>query len=742
MSDTSQYMPVRHEKLWDLLIMVALYSMVFLVHLVMLWDATIFNLTPDEYSVTAVAAYITGQDWSSTVSTGGYYGYFQSLFYIPAFLLTDEPYLRYKLMLCINALLISLVPVIVYHLCRKRFDVERIAAVIFSVICGAYPCYLLLTKYTWNETMCCLLPWVFFLLVFKAEGCDNTVKKQVLSILGGIVLVAAYATHGRMLSLLAAGVVGVLVVHFVLKKRIFSLSGFFISSAAAFVADLLIKHHLQEVLWLASERSSPPANTIEKMVARLFSADAQAIGHFFSTLAGHLYYFITATWGVGPICIVLIIAGCVKHIRCIGKGTESETDDATAILSLFAFLMMGAVFAVSVLFKCTSSLIDERMDSAIYGRYTEAFYPVALFAALILIYKGRLTAKACFGSVFTAVGINIAALLMTRPLVLSGNRFVCAMILGIAPMRFGEGIRTLLTNDTFILLTVANMAGITLFVLMRLIFAKFRRSYLFVAVPLMAMLAFSSASNYNSYVKPQYKNALKGADYMQSAIDPLKDRFDELCLVDISKERYVKAQFLYPDKEFEIFSDVSKLGGLAERPEIILSNGEDDLQLWLDGVYALGDTNGKVQAYACCDDSIEWAECSGLLRDGSGSIHYDALAIIDNGVVTREANRVIIPKASSVYTGYSVWYSGASLEITTVGEGIGSAQISVTADKGQTDIPYLVSEKTANSITIKINTQKKHENVRIELKNNGFEPIIFESLNIVRISEPLVLLPE
>ena len=133
----------------DAFIMIVIYAAALTLHV----------LVPG--AVPAIAAYINGLDWSPTVSTGGYYGYFQSLFYIPVFWVTDDPYLRYQLMLMINGVLMSFVPVIAYWLSRRAFDVSRPAAAVFSLICGLYPSYMLLTNFTWNETMCCLLPWVF-----------------------------------------------------------------------------------------------------------------------------------------------------------------------------------------------------------------------------------------------------------------------------------------------------------------------------------------------------------------------------------------------------------------------------------------------------------------------------------------------------------------------------------------------------------------------------------------------------
>ena len=726
----------------DIIIAICLYIGSLAIHIILIQGATIFNLTPDEYSVTAVAAYINGLDWSSTVSTGGYYGYFQSLFYVPVFWITDDPYLRYQLMLTINGMLISIVPVISYYLCRCEFDVKRTASLFFSGICGLYPCYLLLTKYTWNETMCCLTAWLFLLIFYKASKCKSTAAKQIFSVLGGLTLVVAYATHGRMLALLAAGIAAVLISCFVLKKKVMCLTGFFISIGISFAADLLIKKHLQDVLWLVSEKQSPPANTIERMVDRLFSAGIETVGHFFSTLAGHLYYFITATWGFGAICIVMIAWACISHIRSICKKTESCIDDNTAALGIFSFLLMGAAFAVSVLFKCTSSLIEERMDTAIYGRYTESFYPIAIFACLILLYKHYMTIKQMFASVFTAVGINIASLFLTMPLVMGGSRFVCAMILGIAPMRFGEGIRTLPTNDTFVKLTLANLAGVLVFCVCAMLSKKLRHGYLLTAIPLALLLGYSSVYNYTSYIKPQYKNAASGARYMQEAIDLVDERYDSIVLCDISKERYVKAQFLYPETEFEIINSISALSTLQERPEIVIANKADNLHLWMDGLFLISNINNKVQVYACSESSAEWAAENGLSVYGNGCMIYDYITMLDNGPVKRENSHAVIPSESSVYTEYMTLYNGASLEISATGDGINTAQIKVTADKGKTEIPFLISNTSEIGITIKINSTQKHENVCIQLKNAGVEDITFSSLEIKRISDSITTLPQ
>ena len=86
----------------DWFLMLALYVAALVIHILMTQATSMFNLTPDEYAVTGIAAYANGLDWSRTVSAGGYYGYFQSIFYIPVFSLVSDPAARYQVMLLIR----------------------------------------------------------------------------------------------------------------------------------------------------------------------------------------------------------------------------------------------------------------------------------------------------------------------------------------------------------------------------------------------------------------------------------------------------------------------------------------------------------------------------------------------------------------------------------------------------------------------------------------------------------------
>ncbi len=724
----------------DWFVMLCLYFGALLIHCLMALCVTIFNLTPDEYSVAAIAAYINGCDWSSTVSTGGYYGYFQGLFYSPVFLLTDDPWMQYRLMIGMNSLFMSFAPAIIYYLSRRMFEVKTAPAVLFSAICGLYPCYMLLTKYTWNETLCNIMPWIFLLVAYKAMGCDSPTKKQILSVLGGLVLVAGYATHGRMLALMAGGIVTVLIVFFAMKKKIFAFTGFFCSIAIGFAGDYLLKNFFQDRLWLVNELDKTPTNTIEKMLSRIISMDAEAIGNFFRALIGHLFYFITATWGFGAVCIVLIIAVlCIYFKRSAqarkdrGENAADYLTDNMAVLSLFAFLVMGAVFAVSVAFKCTSTVLDSRMDTLIYGRYTEVFYPIAIYTALLLIYRCKLTPALSFGALILGAGINTLTNLFVAPKVIAGERMVSAMILGIAPMRYSERVKDLPTEETFLKLIITNMFMLFVFVIIQLILKDRKKLYRYFSFPLAALFLYSNLHCYFNYTKPQAENAMTGATYMQEALSMMDGGSDDIVCHAVAKERYVKAQFLYPELRFILTSNLSELNTLEARPRFIVADREDNLHLWFQDVYPVGDITNTMQLYACTAEAYDWAVSNGCEVGENGVVHYDGGNIPATEKVVRGESSIDMLDNSAVYTNYFTIYKAGTYVFTCDGSsGITSNDITITltCDSGKTELAPSAVSRSGDKLVIELTASEKLTNVRLKLSNNTGEAVTLNSLDI------------
>lgn len=752
----------------DGFVMLCIYFGVLLAHCLMIIPTTIFNLTPDEYVVTAYSAYFNGLDWSSTVSQGGYYGYFLGLLYTPVFALVREPLARYHAMLAVNGVIMSLVPVIAYYLCRRAFEVKKPASVLFSLVCGMYPCYMLLTKFTWNETMCIILIWIFVLLMYKAyntTGGELSVKKQILSVLAGLTLVAAYATHGRMLALLAAGIVLEIVVLIAMRKRVFCISGFFVSIVAAFLADSAIKKFFRGELWLIDADSGKmPINTLEKMLSRIsdlafetvdgvsaFSGEklAESIGKLAQTLVGHFFYFFSSTYGFGALCTVAVITAIVLYFRRRyqqkkDSAVEAYVDDNTLIFCLFTLLAMGAIFFVSVVFKGTSTLFYERSDTTIYGRYTEIFYPLAILAGLVLIYKKRVTLSQTLAAISAGAAVCVMTIFFVLPSVTGGERFVSAMIMGIAPMRYGEGMREAITSAS--LYKIAFTMMILLFAMVIVwVIRRDKEKWYIMGTSLGILLIYTNIYGIINYTIPQSKNAWAGAAYMQTAVDEVIEAgFDSVTVFDISKDRFIKAQFLYPELEISVTDTAAELTNLESRPDVILAERQNNLQLWLDGVYLVGDINQNINIYACTEEAARAFENIGLEVHRESVVRYDVKSIPATTSVGKYETAVL-PNGGSVYTNYFSTLRADKFYITLTGSNLlpdESCTITLTSDKGAKHIPYEIAESGDGQLKISFTLTQKTSDIRFKLTNNATQVAEVSELVIERESDkPYAVLP-
>ncbi len=719
----------------DAAVMIFIYIGTLLLHTLMAQCTTIFNLTPDEYSVSAIAAYMSGYDWSSTVSLSGYYGYLQGLLYTPVFFLTDDPYLRYDLMIGINSLIVSFIPVIAYYLSRRTFSLNKDTSLVFSLICGLYPCYMLLTKYTWNESLCDIMPWLFLLTAFKALD-SKGFKKQLLSVLGALVLVAGYASHGRMLALLVGGTALVLIAFLVIKKTIFGFAAFFSSLCIGFIADFFAKDYFQNALWLLDEAGGAPTNTIENSLSRIFTAGSDFFINFLKTLIGHFFYFISSTWGFGAICIVMIIAAVFMYFRRRAvSGSDAYISDSDAMLAIFALASTAAVFVISVLFKCTSDSLEARCDTLIYGRYTEVFTPIALYATMILVKRGKFSIFHSLAALCSAAVINTLTMLFVVPTVTSGTRMTSAMIMGLAPLRYGEKMKSLPDETSFFKIIITVMIILMIILIIRFAIKDGKRMIRCICIPLATMLTYSNLYCYANYTTVQSKNAMTGAKYMQEALDMVDGSgLDTICCYNIASERYIKGQYLMPDGRFIIAKSMTALEELSERPHFIIADREDNLHAWVEGICLVGDINNNMQLYACTGSAYEWAASQGYHLSDNGSIYYsgEQLPASDNAV--RGDDYTKLPPSSQVHTNYLTLFKKGTYRITITGTGVelGSSAVTITSSKGEYTHDFTITRQRDGVLEIEMETPQKLENVRVQITNNNREPIFITGLEIER----------
>lgn len=711
--------------------MIGIYVISFIVHSIMSSSAVIFNLTPDEFCVTSVASFINGYDWSNVTYLCGYYGYIQALFYIPIYWITSNPLLQYKAMIVVNSILVSFIPVIVYYF-LKRFNVKsRLITSLALIICGFYPSYFYLTSYVWNESICSLIPWVFFLLLYKSLQLDeknnqpqtiskkvmnSKFKKHILSVAAGITTVVAYAAHGRLIALLAAAVVMVILVFIFTKKQVFYFISFFPTVFLFFFADNAVKKFLQRELWLSELKQKAMTNTIEKYIIKLTSlADPTNLKNLAANILGHITYFFCSSWGIGMLALTVIVSFLYVFIVKNRKNNEYKSENYNLfVLSLMSFLSAGAAIIVSSFFKSVSTVLYKREDSVIYGRYSENFFAIFLLIAIIFLYYNRVTIKHYISAFVTGGFIFAGFFWLGAPIVVGGQKMVATMILGIMPLRFGEPVKQLFTYDSFIKMFIGAFIGL---IIVFLLSKHKKHGNALVITALCAFMVYSNLYIYENYTKPQTGISATNIVALQNTVNSLTendgfiDEFPTLYTFGMSREKYTKIQFLAQDYTVKQVTASSKL----EESSFIFGAREDNIDFWNNDVYRVSSMKSPVHIYVYGEKAMEYAETLGMTVLPRGSLAFNIDDLYIKNSVRKVDNVLEFNKTGYVYTNYFKLKKG-SYYITINGEGTDSILFSATHTKGGGKLtPQLISSDYDKSVYF-IDLDKEFTDIRMYAK--------------------------
>ncbi len=402
----------------NILISVLMFAITFGIHWATGSEMKMLHMSHDEMGVLSAAAFAVGEDWSSIVSEIGYYGYGSSVIYIPIFLITQGPLLRYKLIIAVNSFIMSLVPLIAYYILIKYLGTEKITAATISLAVGLYPGYLLYSKWVWNETMMCFLPWLMLLAVIALYNSQKKSKRILFSILIAFILVYSYAVHGRGIALIAS-VIAVIAVVFIFQRRlIIEPISFVITFIVAFIADNRYKEYIMNRLWLVGE-SKEINNTVGGTIGKLDAyLTADGFWGMLRIAGGQFFAAIASTYGILVIALVfglpIAFGGLKKNMR-LKMCEKVDCNHNIWLISTLSLVFFAAAFLMSVLFLGNHGSADEtRGDYYIYTRYFSNVLGIVIFIALYLIYKKTTSRKAVCVSVVLYVLSLIPILLMAE----------------------------------------------------------------------------------------------------------------------------------------------------------------------------------------------------------------------------------------------------------------------------------------------------------------------------------------
>lgn len=431
-------------------------------------------VSPDEMGVASVAVFYTGGDWSGVMAViGYYYGYVQAMLYIPLRLLISNPYALYKAMLIVNGIIISFIPMIAYHLTEK-IGVSRVwQRITIALCCGFYTSYTAHSKFIWNESIASLLPWLLAWCLFMAWDRKSRHSRFTFSVLTAFLCAVCYGAHSRLIALVIAFVMTLLIARIFFKKSIVNLPIFFITLGVSFVCENMFRQMIINNVWGGSISD----NSVESGIGRLSGlTSAEGINNMLAALFGHLYTFITSTAGLGIIAVVVFVTIIATRIiewrknRKVIKAGGSDAEPAHAhslklvIFSIYTALAVGGSLMLSVLFKFNSDLLNTVKDIAIFGRYTDNVAPLAIFLALIYLFKHGWSLKTGIFSVLSYGYVCYGFAKMTFPIINGARTYRESPVIGLQPFRITEDITSKFTAQSFVIMSSVVFAVLALII--------------------------------------------------------------------------------------------------------------------------------------------------------------------------------------------------------------------------------------------------------------------------------------
>lgn len=354
----------------------------------------------DEIGTISSSALLAGYDWSAVVSNAGYYGQGFYCLFAPLYLLTDNPFILYKCIACVCAMMQGCIYFIAYHISTRYFHVENVK---FAAIVSLGASYMLNTEAAilYNEHPLLVVTWLVILVLLKLERViDDKKKRAGFTFLLFFLLVYSLTLHTRALLLAIAFAVVLFGYYFLYKKWLISWPVCFIGGGAACGLGMVFIFFTQKTLWKADSLGGVKNGSIS--FDNFFAYPLKdAVDGFLRIFLGEINSAYFASFGVAFLCIVIFIPMIFKAL--FKKGAM---DSKLFIITLFCLTgIAGAVVGQSlswldhvmiILEEGTNTVYTPGMKALLYFRYMAPFAGPLLLACFLYIKEHSIYTKKFF----------------------------------------------------------------------------------------------------------------------------------------------------------------------------------------------------------------------------------------------------------------------------------------------------------------------------------------------------------
>lgn len=494
-----------------------LYLVFFALHLVISLSSYLPSIDPNEFSAAALANMFTGGDWTQAMSKSEYYyGFLQSILYIPAMSVTKDPFVQYRVMVIINGAVMSFIPVIVFSLCL-RLGVKKPWQAVFAALCaGGWMTSLVHSKFIWNETLSVLLPFVMLYLLIKSDGAEKKSSKRVISVMLGFVCGLAYCAHERLIAAVMAVAAASLLSRWILKRQSLNLTFFFVSLALSMTAAVFANHSVQGMLW-NTDNPVLLQNTAENLISRLPDMLKDGgVSRLFTALISQSFYFVCASWGLGALGVSLFAAIAVNMIKKgkNGKSASLVFGGERAVFMLFTALITLFMLIVGAFYRFGAESFETSQSTLIFGRYLDGVIPFTVMFVFVFIFTEELNLVEILGGIICSGAVYLLFFFTGRSAALNAVSATISPMLGLYPVMFGENSGTLVTSTGFTAAVSCSMCVMTVLIVITSCAKRMKKLVISAVITLLTV--YSGCYGVFGYLPlSRAESVSKNAEYVQ-----------------------------------------------------------------------------------------------------------------------------------------------------------------------------------------------------------------------------------
>ena len=344
----------------------------------------------DELGYWTHGSTLAGGTWYSALSEDfPWYSYGYSFIIAPIISLCSNLSSAYQIAIVINIILAISNFFLSYRIATKMFKQESRVALSISFICACYPSVMFQVKIAWSETFLSFMVWLALNLFINYL----TTLKLSQGIICTLAIIGCYIVHNRTLGILCAYLIIIVLMSIEKKIDRYHLIVFVLLLLVCLIINKVMQSFLAKTEMAYYDGQSASYNGFSHDFEKLKeSFTVEGFNNLILSFSGKLWYLFTASFLLAVFCFIDLIT---VQINIIGKWKKAYSNEY--IFKTFIFLSVIFTIGISSIFMLDPFTIESngavRIDSLIYGRYTECLIGIIMLIGILSLFRLRKNTK-------------------------------------------------------------------------------------------------------------------------------------------------------------------------------------------------------------------------------------------------------------------------------------------------------------------------------------------------------------